>query len=404
MKILLLEDNISLNRAIVKVLKLDSHTVQSYLDGQDVLNALGERFDLYILDINVPHVNGLELLKAITAEHSEANVMMISSNTDLGSLQKAYELGCVDYLKKPFHLEELRMKIAKLTPPELSACASLQRRRKDDTLTKRERALLELLLDNPHSVVDYAMIEAVVYKDKVMSRDGLRALVRRLRTKLHDDTIHNVIDEGYSLSQQPVHLTPGLDKIIEQKTRALEAANNELKLKNRALLKRSNTDPLTGLCNRRKIEESFAQEREKFAETGRALCLILMDLDYFKAVNDTYGHNAGDGYLKEITQILKKTFRSSDTIGRWGGEEFVILLPKTDLMAAQEIALRLRDQIQQCGFGQIGRQTASFGIAELHENDSLHSIVERADAALYRAKKMGRNRVELSYKLSPLNA
>lgn len=404
MKILLLEDNISLNRAIVKVLKLDSHTVQSYLDGQDVLNALAEHFDLYILDINVPHVNGLELLKAITAEHSEANVMMISSNTDLDSLQKAYEFGCVDYLKKPFHLEELRMKIAKLTPPELTACTSLQQRRKDDTLTKRERALLELLLDNPHSVVNYTMIEAVVYKEKVMSRDGLRALVRRLRTKLHDDSIHNVIDEGYSLSQQPVYLTPGLDKIIEQKTKALEEANNELKLKNRALLKSSNTDPLTGLCNRHKIEECFAHEREMFAESGRTLCLVLMDLDYFKAVNDTYGHNAGDSYLKEITQILKKAFRSSDTIGRWGGEEFVILLPKTDLKTAHEITLRLRDRIEQSGFAQIGRQTASFGLAELHENDSLHSIVDRADAALYRAKKMGRNRVEISAELSSINS
>ena len=352
----------------------------------------------------MPHVNGLELLKAITAEHSEANVMMISSNTDLDSLQKAYEFGCVDYLKKPFHLEELRMKIAKLTPPELTACTSLQQRRKDDTLTKRERALLELLLDNPHSVVNSTMIEAVVYKEKVMSRDGLRALVRRLRTKLHDDSIHNVIDEGYSLSQQPVYLTPGLDKIIEQKTKALEEANNELKLKNRALLKSSNTDPLTGLCNRHKIEECFAHEREMFAESGRTLCLVLMDLDYFKAVNDTYGHNAGDSYLKEITQILKKAFRSSDTIGRWGGEEFVILLPKTDLKTAHEITLRLRDQIEQSGFAQIGRQTASFGLAELHENDSLHSIVDRADAALYRAKKMGRNRVEISAELSSINS
>jgi diguanylate cyclase (GGDEF)-like protein len=128
-----------------------------------------------------------------------------------------------------------------------------------------------------------------------------------------------------------------------------------------------------------------------------------MDLDYFKAVNDTYGHNAGDSYLKEITQLLKKAFRSSDTIGRWGGEEFVILLPGTDLMAAQEITLRLRDQIEQNRFGEIGRQTASFGLAELHEHDSLHSIVDRADTALYRAKKMGRNRVEVSAELSPLN-
>jgi diguanylate cyclase (GGDEF)-like protein len=404
MKILLLEDDISLNRAIVKVLELDSHAVQSYLDGQEVLNALPERCDLYILDINVPHVNGLELLKVITAKHCEANVMMISSNTDLDSLQKAYELGCVDYLKKPFHLEELRMKIAKLTPPQLSHCPCLQQRKKNYTLTKRERALLELLLDNPHSVVNYRMIEAVVYKDKVMSRDGLRALVRRLRRKLHDDLIHNIIDEGYSLSQQPVYANPGLDKIIEQKTKALEAANNELKLKNRALLKSSHTDSLTGLCNRYKIEERFTYEREKFTESGRTLCLILMDLDYFKAVNDTYGHNAGDSYLKEVTRILKKTFRSSDTIGRWGGEEFVVLLPGTNLKTAHEITLRLRDQIEQSRFGQIGRQTASFGLAKLHEEDSLHSIVNRADAALYRAKKMGRNRVEVSCELSPLNA
>ncbi len=199
MKILLLEDNISLNKAIVKVLQLDKNSVTSYLDGQEVLNNLHIHYDLYILDINVPHISGLELLDIIYKKDNKASVIIISSNNDVESLQKAYKLGCIDYLNKPFHLEELKIKIDKIKPAKENYLSVIQLKDKDITLTKNEKAFLSLLLKNKGLVVTYKMIEEYVYEDKSMSMDGLRALVKRVRLKLAQDIIENVLEEGYIL-------------------------------------------------------------------------------------------------------------------------------------------------------------------------------------------------------------
>jgi len=199
MKILLLEDDVALNRAIKKVTQLDNHTTTSYLDGQDVLDSLSENYDLYILDINVPNINGLELLSLIYTKDNTAKVIIISSNTDINSLQQAYKLGCVDYLKKPFHLEELRIKISKLNIESIDLVSTIKLK-DDEKLTKKEKELLSLLLEKNNETVTYSMIEEKLYKDKSMSMDSLRALVRRLRMKLQDDMIENVLDEGYKTS------------------------------------------------------------------------------------------------------------------------------------------------------------------------------------------------------------
>ena len=199
MKILLLEDDVALNRAIKKVTQLDNHTTTSYLDGQDVLDSLSENYDLYILDINIPNINGLELLSLIYTKDNNSKVIIISSNSDINSLQQAYKLGCVDYLKKPFHLEELRIKIDKLNIEPIDLLFNVKLKG-DEKLTKKEKQLLSLLLENNNEAVTYSMIEEQLYKDKSMSMDGLRALVRRLRIKLEDDMIENVLDEGYKTS------------------------------------------------------------------------------------------------------------------------------------------------------------------------------------------------------------
>lgn len=200
MKILLLEDDVALNRAIKKVTELDKHSTHSYLDGQDVFNSLHEKFDLYILDINVPNINGLKLLKLIYTKDNTSKVIIISSNTDINSLQKAYQFGCVDYLKKPFHLEELRIKIKKLNTETIDLLSQIKLNDENAHLTKKEKDFLTLLLKNKGQLVNYQMIENELYKNSSMSMDGLRALVRRLRLKLEDDIILNVLEEGYKIA------------------------------------------------------------------------------------------------------------------------------------------------------------------------------------------------------------
>ena len=198
MKILLLEDDIALNKSICDALIYSGYSVDTFFDGNDVIDNLSSIYDLYIMDINVPNISGLELLNLIHNQTNQSKIIMISANTDINIIKNAYNLGCIDYLKKPFHLEELRIKIDMLFSNSNSLLEELKLK-PDSNLSKKEKRFLSLLLKNKNQVTTYQMIDEFVYEDKLMSMDGLRALVRRLRTKLEDDVIKNVLEEGYTI-------------------------------------------------------------------------------------------------------------------------------------------------------------------------------------------------------------
>ena len=198
MKILLLEDDILLNKSINDALTYSGYDVDTFFDGNDVIESLDTIYDLYIMDINVPNISGLELLNLIHNQNSQAKIIMISSNTDIEIIKNAYNLGCIDYLKKPFHLEELRIKIQMLFSNIESKLQEITLK-PDTSLSKKEKRFLQLLIENKNSTITYQMIDESVYEDKTMSIDGLRALIKRLRAKLKDDIIKNVLDEGYTL-------------------------------------------------------------------------------------------------------------------------------------------------------------------------------------------------------------
>ena len=125
----------------------------------------------------------------------------------------------------------------------------------------------------------------------------------------------------------------------------------------------------------------------------KTLSLTILDIDYFKRVNDSYGHHIGDSVLIEISELLKANVRESDYIGRWGGEEFLIICPETQLDGSIQFIEKLRKKIENYDFSVVGKQTASFGISIYSKEDTIESIIKRADAALYQAKETGRNKV-----------
>ncbi|MGZ3410558.1 MAG: diguanylate cyclase, partial [Xanthobacteraceae bacterium] len=159
------------------------------------------------------------------------------------------------------------------------------------------------------------------------------------------------------------------------------------------------TDGLTGLHNRRYMESHVSTLVEQAASRGKPLTVLVLDIDYFKAVNDTYGHDAGDDVLREFSLRLKKSIRGIDLACRYGGEEFVVVMPDTDMAVAAAVAERVRRGIATEPFpiedGKRGIQvTISIGIAGLSQStDKAADILKRADQALYRAKRDGRNRV-----------
>ncbi len=215
MKIVLLEDDYALHSAVKKVLEFDGHEVYSYYDGELLFKALSHFVDLYILDINVPNIDGLEILEKIKFINPNAKVMMISANSDLISIKSAYQNGCDDYIKKPFYIEELQIKIAQLErkqndglklsetityhPNEQLFYDAYQR----IELSKNEHLLLELLVTNIDTIVHkeqiFTLLETQVER---FSDNALRSLIKRIRHKMGGLHLETVFNEGYMLHSQ----------------------------------------------------------------------------------------------------------------------------------------------------------------------------------------------------------
>lgn len=151
-------------------------------------------------------------------------------------------------------------------------------------------------------------------------------------------------------------------------------------------------DVLTGLRNRRRLEEQLDQQLALAQRHDRPLSLILFDIDRFKDINDTLGHEVGDETLKLIAAAIEPALRAGDVLGRWGGEEFLIITPETDAEEARALAERLREQIERHDFPHPMKVTASFGVAEKGEGSTPKEMLRSADTALYEAKGAGRNR------------
>lgn len=177
-------------------------------------------------------------------------------------------------------------------------------------------------------------------------------------------------------------------------------ATEELRRQKEAAERAARIDTLTGVANRRAFSEIAEAEVQRALRYGTPLSLVLVDLDHFKLVNDSYGHQTGDAVLASFAHTVTSVVREVDIVGRWGGEEFVVLLPGTGSAEAVQAAERMRQAVAECRLKSQGRQityTASFGVAEFNPTElSFQGFVARADAALYRAKDRGRNRVELA--------
>ena len=167
----------------------------------------------------------------------------------------------------------------------------------------------------------------------------------------------------------------------------------KLQTRSAELVQIATTDALTGAFNRKGLEEVLQQALADWREHRQPLGLVLIDIDHFKTVNDTYGHQAGDRVLSRLAELVRGHVRGQDLLGRWGGEEFLLVCRDTGLNQALAIAEKLRALVADQDFGDGLRVTASFGVAALASERPLEQLFAAADAALYRAKAEGRNRV-----------
>ena len=209
MKILLLEDNQKLNEIITKRLKLKNYNVESFTDGALAYEKITNGYSCFILDINVPNVDGINILKKIREYYEIIPVIIISASVELDVIKQSYDFGCNDYLKKPFFIDELEIKIEKLCNIQDNKIffdensffdfksATIEIDNLQVRLTKKEKLLINLFLSKKNQVITYETIENYVWEGNFVSLESIRSLIRRVRKILIKEFIQTVIDTGY---------------------------------------------------------------------------------------------------------------------------------------------------------------------------------------------------------------
>lgn len=222
--------------------------------------------------------------------------------------------------------------------------------------------------------------------------------MRTLTGEIWIDANAMLLVAGYDLSESERVTTSVLDlnNALDAAHRDLIHAHRKLAQREETIRKLSVTDALTGVGNRRHLDEVLPPECERARRYGHPLALVLLDLDHFKLINDQHGHEAGDLVLRDTGELLRGFVRQSDVAVRLGGEEFVVLMPNTTLAEATSAARRLCGAIESHRATALPIVTASLGVAAMVPGDTPSSLLARADAALYRAKESGRNQVAVA--------
>jgi len=261
------------------------------------------------------------------------------------------------------------------------------------------------LIGKPHSTVRHPSMPSSVFKDlwdtikKKRAWNGIITNMRKDGRKyVVDSTVIPILDiDGDIVEYIAIrHDVTEFEQTKEQLSTLNMAMKNkvdELYSITASLEEQASVDQLTGALNRSKFEQFFELEVNKAKLNNNILTMIIIDIDHFKIVNDTYGHNIGDEVLKGVSSLVKNTLKRVDLFARWGGEEFVVLMPGTELKGALILAEKLRVLIEQNSFSTAGSITASFGIGSYKEGETKKEFFNKVDEALYEAKKGGRNRV-----------
>ncbi len=261
------------------------------------------------------------------------------------------------------------------------------------------------LIGKPHSIIRHPNMPSAIYKelwDTIKSKRSWNGIITNMRKDgkkyVVDSTVVPILDiDGDIIEYIAIrHDVTEFEQTKEQLStlnRAMKNKVDELYSMTVSLEEEASYDSLTGIFNRSSFEKSFTEEIEKASMQNNLLTMVILDIDHFKSVNDNYGHHVGDEVLKVVSALVTKNLQRSDIFARWGGEEFVILLPSTDLDGAKMLAEKLRMIIEDSSFSIAGKLTASFGVGLYQNNESKQEFFERVDKLLYTAKRTGRNKV-----------
>ena len=320
--ILIVDDNPQNIQLVASHLQEDGYRIAFSQHGGDALEKVRHTlYDLILLDIMMPEIDGFEVCRRIKElpEYKETPIIFLTAKTDKESIINGFEAGAVDYVAKPFYGAELLARV---------------------------RTHLKIK----------AFQEQLEEINAQINRELLKSM------EMADD---------------------------------LSKTKDELQTVNRQLYDRATKDPLTGLFNRRKMIDFLEYEKERNRRGDTTYAIIICDIDHFKSVNDTHGHDCGDEILKQVAGVFEETVRKQDQISRWGGEEFLILLPETDEGGAVTLAEKIRRGIEEESFScpeHSIKITMTFGVGMGEGEKDPDRCIKEADLALYHGKTSGRNR------------
>ena len=413
--------------------------------------------DIILLDVMMPGMDGFEVCKKLKEdfEVSHIPIVMVTALSDKADRLKGLEVGADDFITKPINdtalfarvkslvrikmlLDEVRLRDktslemgvkSEATNSLISDVSGSRVLLVDDDAVQGKQIVAKLgdtykveWVTEPDETVAKATagnFDVILISTQLSNADGLR-LASHIKSQ---EELRNVPLLVFVDEDDPALMVKALEMGINDYM-TIPVDKNEMLVRVRSQIRRKKyqealksqyqmsismaiTDALTGLYNRHYLNTHLGNMVKQALKNGKHMALMIMDMDHFKQVNDTYGHDVGDRILKQLAAIIIQESRSSELAARFGGEEFVVLMPETDPASAQNAANRMREKVEATSFiindaGETIKKTISIGVSSLHpDGDSAESLLKRADEALYEAKNNGRNRVVVSQTFAP---
>lgn len=362
------------------VLKLKNAIEEVIFENGNLSFALQQEIDSLTLQMGIDLANNFEIIIRTNANYKSENSNLLSE------YKKAVDLSNI---------------VSKTNPKGVITFVN-------DKFCEISGYTREELIGKPHNIIRHPDMPRDAFKDlwdTIKAKKSWNGVVTNMKKDgsqyIVDTTVVPILDVDGDIVEY-IAIRHDITELEETKqqlrniNKAMKHKVDELYSMTNTLEKKAYKDNLTGINNRENFEEFFTIEIAAAKHNNKPLSLIIFDVDHFKLINDTYGHQAGDIILVDLVNLIGENIKNGDIFARWGGEEFVILTPQTEISGARNLAENLRKLVQTHRFSYVEQEiTASFGIAQLEDEDNKKTLFKKADSALYEAKKNGRNRVEI---------